>query len=321
MRAQSRPGVTARVLGHLRRRLETWVGRPQPIILMYHRVADLAIDPWSLAVTPAHFTEQIAWLVSVRDVVPLEQLGAGGGGRPRAAVTFDDGYADVLENAVPVLERFDCPATMFLTTGMIGSGREFWWDELSRLFLEEPVSQDFVAVLPDNSAGWRFRPGMTMREREAAHLAAWALLRPLSAADGRRATEALAAQFGVALQSRAAHRVMTADEIAACAGGILSFGAHAVGHGSLPALPAHGQRDEIVGSRLACAELTGSLPTSFAYPYGDFDATTARLAREAGFDRAVTVNDGVVRPKTSPWQLPRIGVTDVPGTQLRRRIP
>ena len=51
-------------------------------------------------------------------------------------VTFDDGYADNLWNAKPLLERYDVPAAVFVTTGYAGQDREFWWDELETLLLE-----------------------------------------------------------------------------------------------------------------------------------------------------------------------------------------
>ena len=51
-------------------------------------------------------------------------------------ITFDDGYADVLHHAKPLLERHSVPATVFVATGAIGQRREFWWDELGGLFLQ-----------------------------------------------------------------------------------------------------------------------------------------------------------------------------------------
>ncbi len=51
------------------------------------------------------------------------------------AITFDDGYVDVLATALPLLERFDLPATVFLATGWLGSSRRFWWHDLARVVL------------------------------------------------------------------------------------------------------------------------------------------------------------------------------------------
>src|SRR5215472_13118551 len=92
--------------------------------LARHLVERVAHDPWQLAVFPERFAEQIETLVQLRLVVPLHRLATELAQRraPRkvAAITFDDGYADVITEARPVLERYGCPATIFLVTGVIG---------------------------------------------------------------------------------------------------------------------------------------------------------------------------------------------------------
>src|ERR1700719_4034157 len=111
------------------RRLKRSIGRgifgADPIILMYHRVADIPVDPWGLAVHPARFDQQIDILSQVRRVVHLHDLvdaeqRRSSKDKPLAAVTFDDGYNDVYWNARPILRRYDCPTTLFVTTGGIG---------------------------------------------------------------------------------------------------------------------------------------------------------------------------------------------------------
>lgn len=126
--------------GRLRRR-GAWTGIR---IFGYHRVAD---DPEVLSVHPDAFREQMeAIAASNVDVVPLERaldlLAAGQSGR-QICITFDDGYRDVLENAVPVLEQLGFPATIFVPTAIIdGTASFYWyqhpppalsWDELGRL--------------------------------------------------------------------------------------------------------------------------------------------------------------------------------------------
>src|SRR6266446_9863187 len=132
-----------RALRRLNRVARHLVERERPVIIMYHRVARVAHDPWQLAVWPERFAKQIEALVHLRHVVPLRWLAAelaqGRAPRKVAAVTFDDGYADVLAEARPILERYACPATVFLVTGMIGKSSTFWWDELSRIVLATPL--------------------------------------------------------------------------------------------------------------------------------------------------------------------------------------
>jgi len=80
------------------------------LILMYHRVADVDSDPFSLCVAPHHFSEHLEVLRKCARPVPLTKLAAeirNGGIPPRSVVlTLDDGYADNLESAKPALERY-----------------------------------------------------------------------------------------------------------------------------------------------------------------------------------------------------------------------
>src|SRR5215207_9718003 len=111
-------------------RLRRSVLRPQRrfdnkgLILMYHRVAYLHSDPWNLAVTPQRFSQHLEILRQHTKPVSLRQLFEGllndNTDEYLVAITFDDGYADNLYNAKPLLERYNFPATFFLTTGYIG---------------------------------------------------------------------------------------------------------------------------------------------------------------------------------------------------------
>src|SRR3954466_12546802 len=104
---------------------------------MYHRVAAPEADPLELCVSPERFEEQIRLGRSLGDVVPLREL-HGKGGRPRFAVTFDDGYADNASAAPPILAAQDPPATVFAVAGAIDGG-PFWWDRLAGLVLGRPL--------------------------------------------------------------------------------------------------------------------------------------------------------------------------------------
>ena len=98
-------------LGQLTRRVKKRFSS-RAVILMYHRVAELSSDPWSLAVTPTHFADQLAVLRKYGQPISLQQLvQAHENGRvPHRSIvlTFDDGYADNLLYAKPLLEQFAC---------------------------------------------------------------------------------------------------------------------------------------------------------------------------------------------------------------------
>jgi peptidoglycan/xylan/chitin deacetylase (PgdA/CDA1 family) len=100
-----------------------------PMVLMYHGVADVAEDPNQLCVTPGRFAEQMATLqrLGLRGVGVAALVDAMRAGRPRGLVgiTFDDGYASVLEAAVPELRRRGFTATVFVISGRLG-GTNAW---------------------------------------------------------------------------------------------------------------------------------------------------------------------------------------------------
>ena len=118
------------------------------LILGYHRVAEVSRDPYELCVTPRHFAAQLEVLrqqakpMHLTDIV--EALQKGDLPKRSVVLTFDDGYADMLYQARPLLEHYQIPATFFITTGYLGD--EFWWDELERLLSSAPILPD---QLPD----------------------------------------------------------------------------------------------------------------------------------------------------------------------------
>ena len=101
-----------------------------PFILMYHSVTAISDDPYSVSVDA--FREQVSWLSEGGfDVVPLSFLLRSIQARETAilkkkvVMTFDDGYQDFADNALPILLDRGVPATVFLVTEMLG-GRASW---------------------------------------------------------------------------------------------------------------------------------------------------------------------------------------------------
>ncbi|HJU16651.1 MAG TPA: polysaccharide deacetylase family protein [Stellaceae bacterium] len=325
------------MLRKLSRVARHFVERERPIILMYHRVAHVAHDPWQLAVRPDRFAEQIEALVQLRRVVPLRWLAAelARGRVPRkvAAITFDDGYADVLAEAKPVLERCACPATVFLVTGMIGKSFAFWWDELSRIILETPLlPTELEMEIAGRVYRWRTDdratgsaedgvgdgPALT---RAQLHEELWRLLRPLEPKPRRKLLMRLCAWAGVAVEAESVHRPLAAEEVRRLAKpGFIDIGAHTVTHPALSSLDKAKQRSEIEGSRAACEELIGEPIRTFAYPFGDFDDTSAACVRDAGFACACTTASGRVSMRSDPMRLPRFTAGNWAGDDLVRRL-
>ena len=322
--------------GQLRDRL-----LPGARILLYHRVSALQRDPQWLAVAPENFEQQLRLLARESNVVPLEQLRqlvlAGRIPRRTVAVTFDDGYADNLLEAAPLLMRSGLPATIFVSSDAGRAGRELYWDELERLLLHGDVLParatlevagsvhqfDLGDGEPPASRAWNAtQPAATGRQRS--YLGLCALLRSLDDPARQAALEALRVQLGRPAGVRQENRMLDPDQLRRLAASAqIVIGAHAVTHPVLAQLSPGRQEEEIAGSRRELERLLGKPVTAFAYPYGgrgDFDATSRRLVREAGFTLACANISGVVRPGTDLFALPRVLVRDWPAAVFARQL-
>lgn len=292
-------------------------------VLLYHRIAEHGADPFGLSVSEAHFQEHLDVLRRLSSPVPLRELVAAldGGDLPRrpAVLTFDDGYADNLHLAKPLLERADMPATVFVATAADPHGRGFWWDELLAIVLA--AAGPITAVIRGKEYEWRL-PDERPAEWQRTYRELWELLRTLDPTEREPILRGLR-YYGPA-GAGAAHPTLTADEIVLLAdGGLLEIGAHTETHPWLAALSRAEQRRELDGSKRTLEELLGRRVESFSYPFGgpnDFDRTTVELVREAGFACACTTAARPARPGADRFRLPRIQVGDWDGDELAKRL-
>jgi peptidoglycan/xylan/chitin deacetylase (PgdA/CDA1 family) len=290
----------SRLLARLRRQL--WPRRAQPLILMYHRVAAPAVDPWALSVSPDRFAAQLEVLRTSRTVLALPDFVARArrGALPAdaVAITFDDGYADTRHAALPRLAAAGLPATVFVATAFVGQPVEYWWDELAR------------ALLGPESAAWRASdPPRT--DREARYYATWRRLRELAASERDDEMARLREAERLAAAAPADLPMSEADLAALVRDGLVDVGGHTVTHPVLPALAPAARRREILEGKRACERLTDRPAVGFAYPYGANDADSRAAAAECGFAWACTTE---ARPVSAdgvdPFALPRIAVGD-----------
>ncbi|MGD9614509.1 MAG: polysaccharide deacetylase family protein [Alphaproteobacteria bacterium] len=147
-------------------------------VLMYHRIAEPLSDPWDLAVSPNNFRAQLEVVRREGVCLPLPDFAARITDRNCLrrlfAITFDDGYRDNLINAAPALEAHDLPATIFVVSGAVGAGCDFWWDALARVFLSIP-SLPYELRIDTGVGTHKWTPGTVAQctRREIEHLSAW----------------------------------------------------------------------------------------------------------------------------------------------------
>ena len=321
---------------------------PRVLILLYHRVASSSPDPQLLCVTPTHFGEHLEVLrkygtpIALRKLVPAlenRQL-------PRRAVvvTFDDGYADNLHQAKPLLERHDVPATVFVSSGYVGSEKEFWYDDLERLLLQPGILPNTLQLdLDGELRQWQVNGAVHYDEQNSCCHADWNVsrednptlrhqlyrslfqtLRPLPDKQRRQLVDDLLVNAGVRTSGRPSHRILSPEEtIQLAEGGLVEVGSHTVSHPVLSTISSAAQAAEISQSKACLERILGDRITSFAYPYGgpaDYTDETVAAVRQAGFECACAAFPGMIGRTTERWQLPRFVVRDWDGQELERRL-
>jgi peptidoglycan/xylan/chitin deacetylase (PgdA/CDA1 family) len=305
-------------------------------VLVYHRVANVAVDPWSVCVSPDHLSDHLEILA--RYARPLQaadlvqRVANGADGKHAVAVTFDDGYADLLL-AAQLLERTGVPATVFITSGALDSHDEFWWDAVERALLHDrPLPERLRLTVGSATREWRldgapsaaasggdawraWEPPPT--RRHAVYRDVWEALVGLTVADRSRAVAELLAWASIDAAARPTHRTLRAQELSALAAAdVVEIGAHSVTHSSLAALSPAEQDAEISGSRETLRTLLGREVRTFAFPFGKPELVGSHAlvtVRRARFTAAFLNVAGVVTSRTDRFAVPRVFVDDMDG--------
>jgi peptidoglycan/xylan/chitin deacetylase (PgdA/CDA1 family) len=322
-------------------------GRSAALILCYHRIARVETDPWLLCVPPEHFGEHIDVLRATADVVPLDRLVSGlhererRRGRPLVALTFDDGYADNLHQAKPLLEAADLAATVFVVSGAVGRRHEFWWDELERIFLSPGTTAEklelhtngttstwrlsdapYSAADHDRHRNWNAIGTADPLPRHRQFRSAYAALRAASEAERAAAMSALLVRREAG--ARESHRPLSEQELRRLAdGGLVTIGAHTVTHPVLSEVSNRDQQRQVEQSKAELETLLGRRVREFAYPFGQrehYSAATVKAVREAGYALACSTVPGVVHRRTSRFELPRFTVLDWDGDRFAQAL-
>ena len=317
----------------------------QAVVLMFHRVAEPPMDPFGLAVTPQTFERLLEELRRETEVLSPQQFvemieGNLPPGR-YSLITFDDGYEDVVANALPILRNQKVGAVWFIPSRILRDSTAFWWDILAEGILISrllPVKiqfigngQDYKWEIPGSlrklSASeaafltqWNW--GQTQESSPRARLfnEIWEVLQALPVACRDVAVENLAEQIGLDSKSLQTSRLASRDQLMLfgqsdnCA-----LGAHTINHVRLSGLSEAQQKEEITGSK---ADISAAFSTDialFSYPHGgrdDFTAATAALVQQAGYRLAFsTMHDRVKAQTTNPYAIPRLYMHN--GSKLR----
>lgn len=296
--------------------------RPTLVIVRHHRVYAAGERPlYRLGVSAPVLEAQLA-LFRTLGLAPLavsEGLARLAEGRPGRwlALTFDDGWDDNVEHALPLLAAHGARATFYLTAGLMEERAAPWWDVLTHALEHANTAR---AVVEWDGAPVTVEPSTPAGRARALHTLRPGLRVPAAEQSARlaRLREALGvtepAPCGLATWPRAARLAEAGMEI----------GAHTLTHPYLSLHAPEAQRAEIEGSVALIERRLGVRPGGFAYPGGDHDAATVAACAAAGLDHAVTTRAGDNGPDRPRLELRRRGLSDGaclgPGGRFSRRL-
>lgn len=274
-------------------------------VLNFHRVLPakraraLAVEP-GMTLTPESFRRVLGILMRNFHLVSLSELtrrileqrpfpkGA-------CAITFDDGWRDNYDFALPELERFKIPATVFVVTERVGTLGAFWPDEVCRRLGSLPAAERRdLAISLGAPAG-----------RPDAHgvLATWKEL-----SDSDREAPVAALYRETSHLGPPERELMTWSELEAMQRSGIDIESHGATHALLTGLRPDQLRRELSDSRRELERRGFARHRLFAYPFGAHSGALQEAVRHAGYRAGFALDEGTASLTSSPMAIPRLGV-------------
>lgn len=297
-----RSGLAGLCLRGTRRLRPRWL-----TVLTYHRVFPFEPDsPWdieTISATPESFRRQMEYVRRYCTTITSEQLRAWKAGRQElppnpVIITFDDGYRDNHDVALPVLQEAGLVGEFFVCPWQITERRLFWWDRIAycvhrtrrtsiRLDYPAPMTLEIpnaAAVLP-------------------AQYALLAVVKNTRGLDVQRFLGELQVRAEVELdEPREAERLlMTWEQVRALRRAGMTVGSHSYSHPILSLTDREAARVEMVRSKREIEAALDERIDSIAYPVGRFTAETKELAAEAGYEVAYSYKTGATFTRSADF--------------------
>ena len=278
--------------------------RARLTVLIFHRVRPEPDPLFPREVDAAAFRERLSWLRAWCNVLPLDDavaaLARGTLPARAAAITFDDGYADNHDVALPILREMGLTATFFVATGFLDGGR-MWNDTVI-----EAIRRTRKGVLDLSSLGAGVH---TLDSPSARRAAVAAVIGALKHRPPAEREEAVARVAEAAATGLPADLMMSSDQVRRLAGAGMGIGAHTITHPILASADDGMARREIGAGREILEGLVRRPVRLFAYPNGrptrDYRARHVAMVQEAGFTAAFSTAVGAATGADARFELPR----------------
>lgn len=285
------------------------------VVLALHRILPIDerdfVDDTRLVLSETAFVSLLKFLRQDYQVVALEDLlhnSRGTDGRPKVAITFDDGWEDTYRVAFPHLLAHGIPATLFVCTALLGTTEALPEETFTRIWNHCAQASQLTNLVIDLKY-WgmgSFKAGGIAGSRQLY----WSQeLKRMPMSARLLLLDHMMERYQV--PAPAGRRFMTWEQIRIMLRtGLIGLGSHTSRHATLPSETDHDIRQELEGSRAAIRENTGANATLLAYPNGMHNRRVLDVVRSAGFHAAMTNRPGLITPHSNRFATPRVVVSD-----------
>jgi len=312
------------------------------LVLMYHKIGNPASDPWELSVSQENFESHLQVLKNSYNVVStdelISQIQQNKIKNKSVAITFDDGLLNNYELARPLLQKYQIPATFFITDSNIGKNKLFWWDELEEIVLHtEELPKKFDLEILGNRVEFNLNdeailtPALRLKnknliaykpnsKRAELYYHLWEICSPCKAQDQQKIIAQIKDWAGTEI-ANGMDVCMTWKQVEDLSqSALFTIGGHTHNHPSLYDHDAEYQQQEILGNKKLLESKLGININSFAYPSGRYDDSTLKVIKGSGFKGAFTTRLGTVRNKSDVTQINRYQVCDWEKDKFNKEI-
>ena len=274
-------------------------------VLMYHRIIDSDYTFWQLNVSPKTFEKHIKYISENYKVLRLEEEWSDivVPDQKYVVITFDDGYVDNYRFALPILEKYQVPATFFVSTDLIDTNEMYWWDELEKIFIVDKYVGEFVF------AGIQYKIA-DLNDRRKVCLTIRNRIKDMSSAERRNSMSELRSVMKVEQSVTSELRcVNTAELIRMAESPYVTIGGHTKSHLSMGKVhSAEVLHSEMEESLEILEKKIGKKIELFAYPFGgaeDWCDTSEQIVAECGIKKSVLVKNGNMSIDDKMYNIPR----------------
>ncbi len=286
-------------------------------VVMYHGVVpdESRYDAWTL-LPASKFEAQLKFIRKYFTPLTIDQAldPPADLGKPALVVTLDDGLRNNLRTALPLLEAYEIPATVYVSTQVVEEQELFWWDRITFALQHSRVTE---LDLSSSGLGLHKFADAPTRKRSGDIESLLSAIKQEAYSEREAVARQIAGELLSSPDLQAEEfAVLTVDELRElAASNLITIGSHTHTHDLLTRLTLEEARQNIERAIDTLESWLGAEIRHFAYPGGDHNTELIEMVRNMRIDTAVTIVERRAEPGTDPLAIPRFGMGGYDATE------